>query len=64
MQMRKLRLTGWIACLTLAIGLVVPTPSRADAIDFVMDIMYKAGVVDSNVMSAKTLIRCSALVQG
>lgn len=60
MKTRKLRHICWVACATLALGLTCAKPARADAVDGVMDIMYKAGVIDGNVMSAKSLIRCLA----
>ena len=60
MRRHDLRLSSWLAGFTLAIGLIIATPSRADALDTVLDILYKAGVIDGNVKAAKPLISCLA----
>ena len=60
MRVQKLRHSGWLAYMALMIGLMVPTPSRADPLDTVLDVLYKAGVIDGNVHAAKPLISCLA----
>ncbi len=60
MYRHKLRLSGWLAGITLTIGLLVAAPSQADPLDTVLDILYKAGVIDGNVKAAKPLISCLA----
>ena len=47
--------------LLLPLLLLAPL-ARADGLDFVMDVLYKAGVIDGNVKAAKPLIAC--LVDG
>jgi len=60
MRVPKLRHSVWLACVTFAIGLSVSPPTRADALDTVLDVLYKAGVIDGNVKAAKPLIDCLA----
>lgn len=43
-----------------ALLLLSASQARADELDFVMDVMYKAGVIDGNVVAAKPLIFCLA----
>lgn len=47
------------AVLVIAL-LFVAGQTRADELDFVLDVMYKAGVIDGNVVAAKPLIFCLA----
>lgn len=44
----------------LALLLGLAPAARADSLDFVLDVLYKAGVVDGNVRTAKPLIACLA----
>jgi hypothetical protein len=44
--------------LLLPLALPFAAPARADALDTVLDVLYKAGVVDGNVKAAKPLIEC------
>jgi hypothetical protein len=39
---------------------MAPTPSRADPLDQVLDVLNTAGVIDGNVKAAKPLIQCMA----
>lgn len=48
------------AALLLPVGLMASPGARADSLDFVLDVLYKAGVVDGNVKAAKPLISCLA----
>src|SRR5689334_15545476 len=60
MRVQELRHSYWLASAALMIGLLVPAPSRADPLDTVLDVLYKAGVIDGNVHAAKPLISCLA----
>lgn len=40
--------------------LLAALPVRADSLDFMLDVLYKAGVIDGNVKAAKPLIFCLA----
>jgi hypothetical protein len=48
-----------LLCLALLL-FATAAPARADSLDFVLDVLYKGGVVDGNVKAAKPLISCLA----
>ncbi len=49
-----------IRCLLAATLLCGASQTQADELDFVLDVLHKAGVIDGNVVAAKPLIFCLA----